>query len=63
MLPAVTVGLMLVSLTCGENPAVQVVLTNKGLQYGKAIRGGVTRSVKFIQTQKIIDSGLDWVFS
>ncbi|XP_036958963.1 bactericidal permeability-increasing protein [Acanthopagrus latus] len=40
MLPAVTVGLMLVSLTCGENPAVQVVLTNKGLQYGKHVGTG-----------------------
>ncbi|XP_030280279.1 bactericidal permeability-increasing protein [Sparus aurata] len=40
MLPAVIVGLMLVSLTCGENPAVQVILTNKGLQYGKHVGAG-----------------------
>ncbi|XP_071331787.1 bactericidal permeability-increasing protein [Trachinotus anak] len=29
------VVLMLLSCTCGENPAIQVTLTNKGLQYGK----------------------------
>ncbi|XP_068589001.1 bactericidal permeability-increasing protein [Cebidichthys violaceus] len=32
--------LMLVSFTCGENPAVQVTLTNKGLQYGKHVGAG-----------------------
>ncbi|KAK5863318.1 hypothetical protein PBY51_000356 [Eleginops maclovinus] len=35
MLPPVIVVLMLISFTCGENPAIQVTLTNKGLQYGK----------------------------
>uniref|UniRef100_A0A3Q4M595 Bactericidal permeability-increasing protein n=1 Tax=Neolamprologus brichardi TaxID=32507 RepID=A0A3Q4M595_NEOBR len=35
MLLFVTVVLSLLSCVCGENPAVQVVLTNKGLQYGK----------------------------
>ncbi|XP_072223374.1 bactericidal permeability-increasing protein [Leuresthes tenuis] len=35
MLPSVIVLLMLLSCTCGENPAIQVILTNKGLQYGK----------------------------
>lgn len=35
MLLSVTVVLSLLSCVCGENPAVQVVLTNKGLQYGK----------------------------
>ncbi|XP_013126599.1 lipopolysaccharide-binding protein [Oreochromis niloticus] len=35
MLLSVTVVLGLLSCVCGENPAVQVVLTNKGLQYGK----------------------------
>lgn len=40
MLPSVIVALMLVSLTCGENPAIQVVLTNKGLQYGKHVGAG-----------------------
>ncbi|XP_037629360.1 lipopolysaccharide-binding protein-like [Sebastes umbrosus] len=37
MLPLVVAVLMLVSTTCGENPAVQVVLNNKGLQYGKQV--------------------------
>ncbi|XP_074500893.1 bactericidal permeability-increasing protein-like [Sebastes fasciatus] len=37
MLPLVVAVLMLVSSTCGENPAVQVVLNNKGLQYGKQV--------------------------
>ncbi|XP_026188789.1 bactericidal permeability-increasing protein [Mastacembelus armatus] len=35
MLPSVIAVLMLLSYTCGENPAIQVILTNKGLQYGK----------------------------
>lgn len=37
MLPFVMVVLVLMPFTCGENPAVQVILTNKGLQYGKAM--------------------------
>ncbi|KAM6981800.1 bactericidal permeability-increasing protein [Tautogolabrus adspersus] len=40
MLPSMTVVLMLVSLTCGENPAIQVILNNKGLQYGKHVGAG-----------------------
>ncbi|KAM7404456.1 hypothetical protein PAMP_011801 [Pampus punctatissimus] len=32
--------LMVVSCTCGENPAIQVVLNNKGLQYGKHVGAG-----------------------
>ncbi|XP_034000697.1 lipopolysaccharide-binding protein [Trematomus bernacchii] len=40
MLPAVIVVLMLISFTCGENPAIQVILTSKGLQYGKHIGAG-----------------------
>ncbi|XP_029362058.1 lipopolysaccharide-binding protein [Echeneis naucrates] len=35
MLLTVTVLLMLIPSTCGKNPAVQVTLTDKGLQYGK----------------------------
>ncbi|XP_027871738.1 lipopolysaccharide-binding protein [Xiphophorus couchianus] len=35
MLPCVMVVFVLLSCACGENPAVQVILTNKGLQYGK----------------------------
>ncbi|XP_022058181.1 bactericidal permeability-increasing protein [Acanthochromis polyacanthus] len=35
MLPAVIALLMLLSCTSGQNPAIQVILTNKGLQYGK----------------------------
>ncbi|XP_014896832.1 lipopolysaccharide-binding protein [Poecilia latipinna] len=35
MLPCVIVVFVLLSCACGENPAVQVILTNKGLQYGK----------------------------
>lgn len=45
----VTALLMLVAPTLGENPAVRVTLTDKGLQYGKA--GGEVReeleAVKF----------------
>uniref|UniRef100_A0A8C2WH40 Bactericidal permeability-increasing protein n=1 Tax=Cyclopterus lumpus TaxID=8103 RepID=A0A8C2WH40_CYCLU len=40
MLPPVIVVLMLISFTCGENPAVQVILTNKGLQYAKHVGAG-----------------------
>uniref|UniRef100_A0A7N6AU69 Bactericidal permeability-increasing protein n=1 Tax=Anabas testudineus TaxID=64144 RepID=A0A7N6AU69_ANATE len=35
MLPSVVVLLMFISGTCAENPAIQFVLTNKGLQKGK----------------------------
>lgn len=40
MLPSVIVVLSFISFTCGENPAVQVILTNKGLQYGKHVGAG-----------------------
>ncbi|XP_062282921.1 lipopolysaccharide-binding protein isoform X1 [Scomber scombrus] len=40
MVVSVIVALMLVSCTCGENPAIQVVLTDKGLQYGKHVGAG-----------------------
>ncbi|XP_044066356.1 lipopolysaccharide-binding protein [Siniperca chuatsi] len=40
MLPSIIVVLMLIPLTCGENPAIQVILTNKGLQYGKHVGAG-----------------------
>ncbi|XP_035512228.1 lipopolysaccharide-binding protein [Morone saxatilis] len=40
MFPSVIAVLLLISLTCGENPAVQVILTNKGLQYGKHVGAG-----------------------
>lgn len=40
MLPFATVLLVLLGLTRGENPAVQVSLTDKGLQYGKAGQSG-----------------------
>nr|BAM21037.1 bactericidal permeability-increasing protein [Oplegnathus fasciatus] len=40
MLPSVIVVLMLISFTCGENPAIQVILTDKGLQYGKHVGAG-----------------------
>uniref|UniRef100_A0A3Q1IE70 Bactericidal permeability-increasing protein n=1 Tax=Anabas testudineus TaxID=64144 RepID=A0A3Q1IE70_ANATE len=36
MLPSVVVLLMLLSSTCGEDPAIQLILTNKALSYGKA---------------------------
>lgn len=35
MLPAVLVLLMLVCCTCGENPAIQLSLSDRGLQYGE----------------------------
>ncbi|KAK2851184.1 hypothetical protein Q5P01_007460 [Channa striata] len=37
MLPSVLLLLTLLSCTCGENPAIQVILSNKGLQYGKHV--------------------------
>lgn len=40
MLRTVIVVLTFISFTCGENPAVQVTLTNKGLQYGKHVGAG-----------------------
>ncbi|XP_021179561.2 bactericidal permeability-increasing protein [Fundulus heteroclitus] len=40
MLPCVIVVFMLLSGACGENPAVQVILANKGLQYGKHVGTG-----------------------
>lgn len=40
MLPLVIVVFMIISFTCGENPAIQVILTNKGLQYGKHVGAG-----------------------
>ncbi|XP_056279973.1 bactericidal permeability-increasing protein-like [Pseudoliparis swirei] len=40
MLPLVVVVLMLISFSRGENPAVQVILTNKGLQYTKHVGAG-----------------------
>lgn len=40
MLPPVLVVLTLISLVRGENPAIQVILTNKGLQYGKHVGAG-----------------------
>ncbi|KAM9342160.1 bactericidal permeability-increasing protein [Pholidichthys leucotaenia] len=48
MLPSAIVVLTLLSCTCGDNPGdnpgVQVVLTNKGLQYGKHVAAGWVQS-------------------
>ncbi|KAM9855588.1 bactericidal permeability-increasing protein [Aulostomus maculatus] len=43
MLLSAVVGLLLISRSCGENPAVQVVLTNKGLQYGRHVGAGLVQ--------------------
>ncbi|XP_037540439.1 bactericidal permeability-increasing protein [Nematolebias whitei] len=40
MRPSVIVVFTLLSCTCGENPGVQVFLTNKGLQYVKHVGAG-----------------------
>ncbi|XP_047463023.1 bactericidal permeability-increasing protein isoform X2 [Mugil cephalus] len=40
MFPSVIVLLTLFSCTHGENPAIQLTLTNKGLQYGKHMGAG-----------------------
>ncbi|XP_070695590.1 bactericidal permeability-increasing protein [Pempheris klunzingeri] len=42
MLPSgiVVLLLFLVADTCGENPAIQLILNNKGLQYGKHVGAG-----------------------
>ncbi|TNN60316.1 Lipopolysaccharide-binding protein [Liparis tanakae] len=40
MLPLVAVVLMLISFSRGQNPAVQVILTDKGLQYAKHVGAG-----------------------
>lgn len=41
MLQSVIAVLMFLSCTSGQNPAVQVILTNKGLQYGKHTAAGL----------------------
>ncbi|XP_008287474.1 bactericidal permeability-increasing protein [Stegastes partitus] len=41
MLPSVIVVLTFLSCASGENPAMQVILTNKGLQYGKHAGAGL----------------------
>uniref|UniRef100_A0AAQ6A8D3 Bactericidal permeability-increasing protein n=1 Tax=Amphiprion ocellaris TaxID=80972 RepID=A0AAQ6A8D3_AMPOC len=43
MLPAVIALLMLLSCTSGQKPAIQVILTNKGLQYGKHTGTGLVQ--------------------
>ncbi|XP_057714387.1 bactericidal permeability-increasing protein [Corythoichthys intestinalis] len=40
MLPSLVMLLTLIYCTSGENPAMQVILTNKGLQYGKHVTAG-----------------------
>ncbi|XP_077430757.1 bactericidal permeability-increasing protein [Vanacampus margaritifer] len=40
MFPSVLVVLSLIFCACGENPAIQVTLTNKGLQYGRHAAAG-----------------------
>ncbi|KAM4610983.1 bactericidal permeability-increasing protein-like isoform 1-T1 [Polymixia lowei] len=40
MLSFLTILLALSTCTCEENPAIQVILTNKGLQYGKHVGAG-----------------------
>ncbi|XP_074537985.1 bactericidal permeability-increasing protein [Halichoeres trimaculatus] len=40
MLLSVSGVLVLISLACGESPAIQLILNNKGLQYGKHIGAG-----------------------
>ncbi|XP_070766469.1 bactericidal permeability-increasing protein [Enoplosus armatus] len=40
MLPSMIVVFVLIPFTCGQNPAIQVTLTNKGLQYGKYVGTG-----------------------
>ncbi|XP_074500892.1 bactericidal permeability-increasing protein-like [Sebastes fasciatus] len=60
MLPLVVAVLMLVSTTCGENPAVQVVLNNKGLQYGKHVGAGwIQDRLKLISLPEISGKVLD----
>ncbi|XP_034733728.1 lipopolysaccharide-binding protein [Etheostoma cragini] len=49
MLPPVIVTFMFISFTCGENPAIQVTLTDKGLQYGKnVVAGWVQERLKLV---------------
>uniref|UniRef100_A0A667XV93 Bactericidal permeability-increasing protein n=1 Tax=Myripristis murdjan TaxID=586833 RepID=A0A667XV93_9TELE len=40
MLPSLLISLIFATLTGGENPAIQVILNNKGLQYGKNVGAG-----------------------
>lgn len=58
MLLFVTALLVLVVPTLGENPAVRVTLTDKGLQYGKAGGevGGQLEAVMFTQRQEESES-------
>nr|XP_019944512.1 PREDICTED: lipopolysaccharide-binding protein-like isoform X2 [Paralichthys olivaceus] len=49
MLLSVAAVLTLFSCTCAENPAIQVILTNKGLQYGKhAVTDWIQGMLEFI---------------
>ncbi|XP_051915833.1 bactericidal permeability-increasing protein [Hippocampus zosterae] len=40
MLACVLIALAFISCGCGENPAIQVILTNKGLQSGRHVAAG-----------------------
>ncbi|XP_056128816.1 bactericidal permeability-increasing protein [Lampris incognitus] len=40
MLPYLVIVFILTACTCGENPAIKIILTNKGLQYGRHAGAG-----------------------
>ncbi|XP_040905562.1 lipopolysaccharide-binding protein [Toxotes jaculatrix] len=66
MLLYAIVVLMLPSLTCGKNPAIQVILNDKGLQYGKhAGTDWIQRNLKKVTLPEIGGSilGIDYTLS
>lgn len=59
MLLSVTGVLGLISLACGESPAIQLILNNKGLQYGKHVWAGWIQEKLELVTLPDISGGVD----
>ncbi|XP_028265965.1 lipopolysaccharide-binding protein [Parambassis ranga] len=59
MLLSVIIVLTLLSYTCGDNPAIQMILTNKGLQYGKQTSVGWIQGKLGSLTVPDIHGGVD----
>ncbi|KAM3838491.1 bactericidal permeability-increasing protein-like [Diretmus argenteus] len=58
MLPSLVIVFMLTTFTCGENPAIRVTLTNKGLQYGKHVGAGWVQDRLENMTIPVISGGI-----
>ncbi|KAM9751965.1 bactericidal permeability-increasing protein [Menidia menidia] len=59
MLSFLIVMLMTLSCTCGENPAIQATLSNKGLQYGKHVVAGLIQEMLKHVTLPDISGAID----